>query len=242
MRNALNNNPVVRAVVLGIMALLVAFLLFTRVLGGGSEEAAPPADSGAAATEAGATATPGASAPATGTAPAPTATAPAPDPAAAGATAPPATGSTPLPAAPSDVASAFIPGPGLPEEVVVAYARNKAVALLVLRRRNPDRRPVSDRSPDDRALRLTSAPAEFLGRLSGRVKFITTSAKNAHKYARITEGVDLNRVPALIVIRPRKLTNNTPEAIIEYGFRGPGSVAQVIKDAFFDGKSVTYDP
>ena len=45
MRRALNENPVVQAVVIGIMALLVAFLLFTRVLnqGGGDEAPAEPA-------------------------------------------------------------------------------------------------------------------------------------------------------------------------------------------------------
>ncbi|MGI8462312.1 MAG: hypothetical protein ACR2OC_11875, partial [Solirubrobacterales bacterium] len=164
MRNALNKNPVVQAVVIGIMALLVAFLLFTRVLNQGGDEAAP-ADPAA-------TATPAATDPATGAvAPAPAAANPAPAAPSAPVPVTPAPSSAPVPA--GDPATAFVPGPGLPEDVVVAYARNKTIALLILKRRNPERKPPSARSADDRALRLNSLPAEVIGKLSGNVEFIT---------------------------------------------------------------------
>jgi hypothetical protein len=54
--------------------------------------------------------------------------------------------------------------------------------------------------------------------------------------------VQLDRVPALVVVRPRRLSDGVPEATVSYGFRGPESVQQAVEDALFDGKSVTYDP
>lgn len=225
MRQALNNNPVVQAVVIGVMALLVAILLFTRVVnqGGGEEAPLPPAD-------------PAASDPAADAAPAPAeaaAPAAAADPAAAvpeaaapaTPTAPPA-GSTPAPT--GDVAANFVAGPGLPEKVVAAYGENQAVVLLIAKRKGLD----------DKAIRTSVMSLEA----RDDVTTFLVPVKRVADYARITEGVDLNRTPALVVLRPRKLTDNVPEATVSYGFRGPESVATAVEDALFDGKNVTYDP
>lgn len=234
MRKAINENPLVQILLLGGMALVVGFLLFTRVLGQGSAEEAPaPTDSATApATEAGVapTETPATEAPPPTTSPA------------AGA-APPATEAVPgTPVPTTAVEGEFAAGPGLPEPVVKAYKDGKAVVLFVLRRRNPERRPPSARSVDDRALRINAIVTELIERFSDKVAVFMTSAKNAHRYARITEGVDLNRVPAMIVVRPRRFTDGAPEATVEYGFRGPGSVLQTVVDAFYKGKRVSYDP
>ncbi len=226
MRKALNENPVVQAVVIGVMAIVVAFLLFTRVLGG--DEEVPPPDP--AATEASA-------APATPAAPAGDAAAPAD--AAPEATAPSSAAPTPAapetsavpaaPAAPSgDVAANFVPGPGLPEDVVVAYARNQAVVLFIEKQKGLD----------DKALRASIALVERRGDIATFV----VPVKDVSKYARITEGVSLDRTPALVILRPRKLTDNVPEATVSYGFRGPESVETAVEDALYDGKNVTYDP
>ena len=40
---------------------------------------------------------------------------------------------------------------------------------------------------------------------------------------------------ALIVLRPRKLTDGTPVATVSYGFRGPDSIGQAIHDAVYKG-------
>src|SRR5687767_12896310 len=107
MRNALNSNPVVQAAVIGVMALAVAFLLFTRVLGG-NDKPADDASAGSAETTpaAPADAATGAAA-APETAPAPATAAPPADAAAADAAAVPA----PVPdASGGDVQSNFIPG------------------------------------------------------------------------------------------------------------------------------------
>jgi hypothetical protein len=227
LRKAINENPVVQIVVLGGMAIVVGFLLFTRVLSSGSsEEAAAPTDSAttqAAESSAG---------PATGAAPAtpaPTATPPATG------TAPPATGAVPptteaVPAAPTPttVEGEFSAGPGLPKSVVSAYDDGKAIALFIEKRKGIDDKALVDsveqlRSRDDLALFLVPA-------------------KDVSRYARITEGVDIDRVPALVTVSPRRVSGRVPEATVSYGFRGPDSVRQAVEDALFDGTTVTYDP
>ncbi len=46
----------------------------------------------------------------------------------------------------------------------------------------------------------------------------------------------MNRTPALVVVRPKSLTDGPmPTAIVSYGFRGPGSVEQALEDALYDG-------
>ena len=110
------------------MALVVAFLLFTRVLNGGERSrAADPAyrcsgDAMPVPPRPGPAAAPAAPAPADGCA------------GGAGPSGPRRQHRPPQrkPPAPSDAASAFVPGTGLPEEVVVAYARRQG-------RRSPGR-------------------------------------------------------------------------------------------------------
>jgi hypothetical protein len=228
LRKAINENPVVQIAVLGGMAIVVGFLLFTRVLSSSSSEEAAPSTAPATgtATEAGAapaapsTAAPTESAPAT---PVPSTTPPATG------TAPPATGAVPGAAVPSaGVEGEFVPGPGLPKPVVSAYDDGKAIVLLLEKRKGID----------DRAVR--GSVESLRGR--GDVAVFVVPAKDVSRYARITEGVQLDRVPALVVVRPKRLSEGTPEATVSYGFRGPESVQQAVEDALFDGKSVTYDP
>ena len=56
-------------------------------------------------------------------------------------------------------------------------------------------------------------------------------------------GVDVNRVPALIVVRPRRLAHGAPTATVSYGFRGPDSVQQAVRDALYKGpRNLPYYP
>ena len=133
---------------------------------------------------------------------------------AAGATAPPSSASgAPL--------GKFVVGPGLPAPVVKAYADDKAVVLFVFRHRGID----------DAAVRRS---VELLRSRPDLAVFITHAAHIA-RCSRITQGVDVNRVPALVVLRPRHLTRGTPTASVSYGFRGPDSVDQAIRDALYKG-------
>lgn len=199
MRKALNENPLVQVAAIGLLAIVVGFLLLTRVLNQGS--AGEPA----------VTTTPEASVV--------TAEAPSPAPAAGeSSSVAPATPAT----APSEVG--FEAGPGLPSSVVDAYDEGKTVVLLVVR----------TKGIDDRALALTSKALAS----RAEVELIVFPAKRIARYSRIASGVDVNRVPALVVISPKKLTHDgLPKASVSYGFRGPASVVQAVKDAEYKGKT-----
>ncbi len=170
-------------------------------MGGSSDQAATPAPTTAAPTDA-----TGAAAPtATGTVPA--------TPGA------PTTPATPVPAT-----SDFRPGPGLPKDVVDAYDSGKVVVLLI----------VDDNGLDDQKLKAVVAG---LNKRPDTTLFVVKS-KDVGDYSRIAQGVDLQQTPALVVLRPKKLTQGpTPTATIEYGFRGPDSVLQMVEDALYKGRT-----
>jgi hypothetical protein len=216
-RQALNDNPVAQIAVLGVLAVLVGFLLLTRVASqSSSDSSATPTSSGAPVTADGSS----------------TSTAPS----SAAGTTPPATSSDATPVSPSDGATVppagsasdasvgkFVAGPGLPASVVKAYRDDKTVVLLVQRHRGID----------DDQLR---ANVERLRGRSDLALFVTNAGRIA-RYSRITQGVNVDRVPALIVMRPRHLTHGTPTASVSYGFRGPESVDQAIRNALYKGPS-----
>jgi hypothetical protein len=226
MRKALNENPMVQLAVLGLLGIFVAFMLITRVFGGDSAEA-PPATSSTAASattaDAGAVPATESAAPATDSAAAATESgAPAPE-----ATATPAP-ATEAPAVAAAQAGKFVAGPGLPQKVVTAYAQGKAVALYVYRRKGVD----------DAFGRLNFVLVRALReeKLENKVEMFTTNAHHIARYSRIAEGVDVSRVPALVVIKPRKLTGDQPVASVSYGYQGPGSVVQAVEDALYKGR------
>jgi type IV secretory pathway VirB10-like protein len=215
MRRAANDNPVVRLALIGVLLIGFAFLLYTRVLSQSEETSAPPPT------------------PATGTststpvppaaAPSPTATVPTSPAPSAGATAP---APLPPPAAPGP--ESLKPGPGLPKDVVTAYKHGDAVVVLIAK----------PRAIDDR--RVRAALASLNGRHDAAV--FVTRPKHIARYSRITQGVSVSRTPALVVVRPRRLSGDVPKATVSYGFRGPASVVQAVRDALYKGPKVPYYP
>lgn len=125
------------------------------------------------------------------------------------------------PAGPVGAPTTFRAGPGLPKPVVAAHAHNEVVVLLVFKRNGID----------DTGVR------QLLGSLPKRADFafFQTAAKNIAKYSRIAVGVDVNRVPAIVVIRPSKSKRATPVATVTYGYHGAGSIRQAIRDARYKG-------
>ncbi len=211
MRKALNENPVVQAGLVGVLALAVGLMLLMRR--GGSGEDTSTTD--AAATQAVAAGTPESDASASATA---TPATPAPTDPATGAAAP----ATPDAAAATGTPTDFKAGPGLPADVVNAYDDGKAVALMIF----------NDDGIDDRELK---AIVEQVRSREG-VAVFATEVKDVADYSRITEGVDLDRTPALVVVRPKKLTDGPmPTAVVSYGFRGARSVEQALDDALYKG-------
>jgi hypothetical protein len=62
------------------------------------------------------------------------------------------------------------------------------------------------------------------------------------RYAAITEGLRVDRVPALVVVTPKRLSHSTPTASVSYGFQSAESVRQAVIDAGYDGPTVDYHP
>jgi hypothetical protein len=211
MRESINSNPVVQAVFVGILLLACAFMLYTRVLSGGSsgEEAAstPPV-----------TTTPPA---AVGATEAPVAPEAAGAPATPDATAPESAAPVAPPTADSVAPGGLEAGKGMPQPVVDAYEDDKAVVLLVVRQAGID-----DKRVENSVKVLEADPG---------VTVFVTGAKNVARYSQIANGVGVSRAPALIVMKPRSISDGVPTASVSYGFRSPASVVQAVKDALYEG-------
>jgi cytoskeletal protein RodZ len=226
MRKAINENPKVQIALLGGLVLLVAFLLVTR-MGGSSAESSPTTSptAGAATSTSpsgSATATPPATSPTTASASTATSSTGAATAAAVPAAAPV------TPSATAVTPDALVPGPGLPAPVIKAWNGGDAVVLLVARNRATDDRLVKD------SVEALSEPG---------VAVFTARASEVARYSRITQAVGVERVPALVVIRPKKLSGGTPQATVSYGFRDSQSVVQAVHDALYSGKdNLPYNP
>jgi len=220
MRKALNENPMVQIAVLGVCAVVFAVILFTSVLKKDEEPAATTTTPAATTSGPAATTSDPAASASTPTPPAGSAT---PDAA-------PVAPETDTVTPPAGGASAdgLLPSKGLPEDLLVAFARNKAIALLIV-----DPKGLSDKQLE-----------QFTDTLRSRddVEVFVVNVEDIAKYARVTAGVSVSRTPALVVIRPRKLTGSVPTASVSYGFRGPRSVNQAVDDGLYDGKQVPSYP
>jgi hypothetical protein len=109
----------------------------------------------------------------------------------------------------------------LPQPFIAAYEADETVALLL----------VHDGGIDDRytarALRAVAAVED--------VAPIVVPAKQISRYASITVGLDVNQLPALIVMRPKSLSHGVPQASVAYGYQTPQSIHQLIADAAYKG-------
>jgi hypothetical protein len=157
------------------------------------------------------------------------ATAPATDPAApAPATDPAAPAGTP-PVDPALAAAEFKAGPGLPEPVVKAYEGGDTVVVLINRHG----------AIEDRLMRRVSRQVQAID----NVAYFEIATRDVANYSRIAEGVDLDRVPALVVLSPKSVSGDgLPVATVSYGARGLRSAQQTVHDARYDGKKFGYDP
>jgi hypothetical protein len=124
--------------------------------------------------------------------------------------------------------AASIPPPPLPAPVSHAYESDKTIVLLV----------VHDGGIDDR---LVSRAVDQLKARPELAVFVVP-AKQIARYAAITLSVEVQQVPALIVMRPRRLSGGNPQASVSYGFQTPQSVVQAVEDASYKGPEATYHP
>jgi hypothetical protein len=155
-------------------------------------------------------------------APAPSTSAPAVPAPAPTSSAPPATTGTVSP-------DALLPGRGLPKPVVTAWKRGDTVVLLVVRQGGID-----DRLVHSSVRSLTSDRG---------VSVFVTRATQVARYSRITQGVGVSQAPALVVVRPKRVSGSVPEAQVSYGFRDAQGVVQAVHDAVYSGKdNLPYSP
>jgi hypothetical protein len=116
----------------------------------------------------------------------------------------------------------------LPRPVYDAWKAGDTVVLLF----------VHDGGIDDK---LATDATHRLAAMPGVATFIVPASKIS-RYAAITEGVGVNRVPALVVVRPKRLHEAIPTASVSYGFQSGQSVVQAVIDAGYEGPTVDYHP
>ena len=135
-------------------------------------------------------------------------------------------------ASPADLGSALAAArqdaPPLPSPVMRAWRSNETPVLLFVR----------DGGIDDR---LVKTATDGLAGFRDAAVFVVPAAKIS-RYAAITEGVGVDRVPALVVVTPRHLDQSVPTASVSYGFQSPESIAQAVIDAGYEGPTVDYHP
>jgi len=126
------------------------------------------------------------------------------------------------------------PGSGLgaapapPRPVLDAFDAGETVAILFVR----------DGGIDDR---IVSEASERLNRLSNVALFVVPAHQIA-RYVSIAQGVDLSRVPALVVIKPKHLSDGYDAATVNYGFQTGQSIVQAVVDARYHGGTLAYHP
>jgi hypothetical protein len=213
MREKLNSNPLAQLALVGVLLLVGGFFLMSTMGKGGDEESS--SESGA--TEATVTVA--------GTGETGTATGATAGEAVEGAIASATEGAGAVPALPP---AAIEDAPPPPKPVRAAYNDNDTVVLLFVRSGGIDDRKVKD----------------AIGRLSSMSKVSTfvVPADQIARYAAIAQGVEVNRVPALVVLRPKRVGGGIPTASVSYGFQSPQSVAQAVIDAGYKGKTLDYHP
>jgi hypothetical protein len=201
MREKLNENPLMQLAVVGVLLLLAGVFVMSS-MGGGSEADQEEAT----VTESATVTTPSGSATLTTTIP--------------------TEGEAVVPASPSGVPP--VPGPPLPRRLMSAFAANRTVVLLIVKRGGIDDA-------------ITTAGALPLA-VKHDVTLFVVPAHRIARYAAITQGVDVNRAPALVVIRPRKLNQGTVTASVSYGYQSSQSIVQAVVDARYRGHTLTYHP
>jgi hypothetical protein len=139
-----------------------------------------------------------------------------------------AAGNESLSSALSAVDQAAVTAPPLPGPVLDAWKANRTLVLLFVR----------DGGIDDR---LVKTATDGLAGFRDATVFVVPAAKIS-RYAAITEGVGVDRVPALVVVTPKHLKKTVPTASVSYGFQSSQSVAQAVIDAGYEGKTLDYHP
>ena len=110
----------------------------------------------------------------------------------------------------------LVPGPGLPRPVVTAWHRGDTIVLLIVREGGIDDRLVRH------SVEALSGP--------GHGVFITR-AKGIARYSADHPGSRRNQVPALVVVRPRRLSGSAAAGTAQLRLPNSQAVVQAVHDA-----------
>lgn len=132
----------------------------------------------------------------------------------------------PVPASISGVPE--VPAPPLPRPVRQAFASNRTVILLIRKKG----------AYDDSLVARTVRRLRHISHVSAFI----VPAKQIARYAAITQGVDVDRVPALVVVRPKDLDSGVAIASVSYGVQSLESAKQAVRDARYKGVTLAYHP
>jgi hypothetical protein len=140
----------------------------------------------------------------------------------------PSPGEAPSPEASSAAATATLATQPLPRPLMETWNANQTVVLLI----------VHDGGIDDDLVKLASARLEGVPKAT----LFTVPASRIARYAAITQGVGVDRVPALVVLSPKQLDQAVPTASVSYGFQDGDSIEQAVIDAGYKGPTLEYHP
>lgn len=115
-----------------------------------------------------------------------------------------------------------------PRPVTASFDAGRTVVLLIVKRGGIDDA-------------MTAAAVRLLRGLR-KVSVFVVPASGIARYAAITQGVAVDRVPALIVVRPRRSERGVATASVSYGFQSVQSVMQAVIDARYRGRTLDYHP
>jgi hypothetical protein len=212
MREKLNSDPKTQVAAVAVLIVLAAFFFISKS-GGGKEEEAVPTEATVAV----------AGSEATGTS-----TAATPGEAVEGAVENAVENASAEAGAVSSVVPSSIEAPPPPQAVTAAYKADETVVLLVVR----------DGAVDDKLVKQASSTLASMP----EVALFVVPVSQISRYAAITLGVEVSRVPALVVMRPRSLSEGTPQATVNYGFQTRETIVQAVRDASYQGPPATYQP
>lgn len=135
-----------------------------------------------------------------------------------------ATGATPS----AEASLAAVPPIEPPVRVVDAWESGATVVLLFVRKGGIDDRLVRD-------------AASALAGLQKVTSFVVP-AKQIARYSAVTGGVGVERVPALVVLTPKRVDQPVPTASVHYGYLSSQSIVQAVLDAGYEGPTLDYHP
>jgi nitrogen regulatory protein PII len=132
-------------------------------------------------------------------------------------------------AAPAGRGAPKVPPRPLPPRIVSAFNANRTVVLMIAKK-----------GAVDDAVATAATLAGTAG--MGDVSLFVVPVEEIARYTAITQGVEVNQVPALVVVRPKGLDHGIVSASVAYGYQSPESVRQAIADARYEGRTLSYHP